>query len=116
MCIRDRSRHSEEAASLANYIGSADFIEEFMAAGAIPVLNSVAKELVPELGYPENNQIFYESASTAKAVQMCIRDRVCSHILSFPLNAIEDYIVRFVRERIYPSELGMKISTVLRYF
>ncbi|MCQ5124996.1 sugar ABC transporter substrate-binding protein [Blautia coccoides] len=84
------SRHSEEAASLANYIGSADFIEEFMAAGAIPVLNSVAKELVPELGYPENNQIFYESASTAKAVHSPVQYPECEALVS---RVISDILV-----------------------
>lgn len=62
------SKNFDEAVSLAIYIASAPFIEEFMAAGAIPVLNTVAQELVPELGYPENNKIYYESAKIAKAV------------------------------------------------
>lgn len=84
------SKHSDEAASLANYIGSAEFIKEFMAAGAIPVLNSVAKELVPELGYPENNQIFYESAATAKAVHSPVQYPECEALVS---RVISDILV-----------------------
>lgn len=84
------SRNPDAATSLANYIGSADFIREFMAAGAIPVLDSVAKELVPELGYPENNQIFYESAKTAKAVHSPVQYPECEALVS---RVISDILV-----------------------
>ena len=67
------SKHPNEATALSIYLASEPFIREFMASGAIPVLNSVAKDVIPALGYPENNKIFFESASIAKAVQAPIQ-------------------------------------------
>jgi len=63
------SKHNDEANQLALYLASPEFVRQWMGAGAIPVLNSVADELVPALGIPQNYQIFKESAATAKAVE-----------------------------------------------
>jgi ABC-type glycerol-3-phosphate transport system substrate-binding protein len=63
------SRHFDEATSLGLYLASAPFVEEWMAYGAIPVLNSVAEKLLPALGIPQNYSVFFESAPLAKAVQ-----------------------------------------------
>ena len=63
------SKHNDEANQLALYLASPEFVRQWMGAGAIPVLNSVADELVPKLGIPQNYQIFKESAATAKAVE-----------------------------------------------
>ncbi len=82
------SKNPDAATSLACYIGSADFIREFMAAGAIPVLNSVAQDLVSELGYPQNNQIFWESASFAKAVHSPIQYPECVDIVDRAISEI----------------------------
>jgi ABC-type glycerol-3-phosphate transport system substrate-binding protein len=59
----------DEATSLSLYLASPVFVEEWMAYGAIPVLNTVAKKLVPALGVPQNSELFIESAPLAKAVQ-----------------------------------------------
>lgn len=67
------SKNPDEATKLAIYIASEPFIREFMASGAIPVLNTVAKDVIPALQYPQNNQIFYESASIAKAIHAPIQ-------------------------------------------
>ena len=82
------SQNPDVATSLANYIGSADFIKEYMAAGAIPVLDSVAKEVVSELGYPENNQIFYESAKTVKSVHAPAQYQECDALITRVLSEI----------------------------
>ncbi len=82
------SQNPDAAASLANYIGSAEFIEKFMAAGAIPVLDSVAQKLVPELGYPENNKIYYESAKTAISVQAPVQYPECDALVTRVLSDI----------------------------
>jgi ABC-type glycerol-3-phosphate transport system substrate-binding protein len=63
------SRHFDEATSLGLYLASAPFVEEWMAYGAIPVLNSVAEKLLPALGVPQNYNIFIESAPLSRAVQ-----------------------------------------------
>lgn len=84
------SKNPDAATLLSTYIGSPEFIEEFMAAGAIPVLDSVAKELVPKLGYPENNQIYYESAKTAKAVHSPAQYPECEALVS---RVISDILV-----------------------
>ena len=75
------SEHPDEAASLALYLASAPFIEEFMQAGAIPVLNSVAQRVVPELGYPANSEIYFESAPIAKAVQSPAQYAECATLM-----------------------------------
>jgi ABC-type glycerol-3-phosphate transport system substrate-binding protein len=63
------SRHFDEATSLGLYLASAPFVEEWMAYGAIPVLESTAEKLLPALGIPQNYNIFIESAPLARAVQ-----------------------------------------------
>jgi len=63
------SEHPEEATRLAVHLSSPQFIEGFMGAGAIPVLNSVAERLVPALGVPQNYNLFITSAAQARPVQ-----------------------------------------------
>ncbi|MDR2476430.1 MAG: sugar ABC transporter substrate-binding protein [Treponema sp.] len=75
------SKHPNEAASLALYLASAPFIEEFMQYGAIPVLNSVAAKLVPSLGVPQNAGIYIESAAMAKAVQSPAQYAECAQLV-----------------------------------
>lgn len=84
------SKNPDAATLLATYIGSPEFIREFMAAGAIPVLDTVARELVSELGYPENNQIYYESAETAKSVHSPIQYPECETLVA---RVISDILV-----------------------
>ena len=82
------SEHPDEATSLAIYLSSAPFIEEFMAAGAIPVLNSVAERIVPALGFPLNNEIYFESAKIAKAVQSPPQYAECAGLIERTLTDI----------------------------
>jgi ABC-type glycerol-3-phosphate transport system substrate-binding protein len=82
------SKHPKEAASLALYLGSAPFIEEFMQYGAIPVLNSVASKLVPALGVPQNAEIYIESAAKAKAVQSPAQYAECAQLIERALTDI----------------------------
>jgi ABC-type glycerol-3-phosphate transport system substrate-binding protein len=63
------SKRFNEATSLGLYLASAPFVEEWMAYGAIPVLDSVAEKLLPALGIPQNYNIYIESSPLAKAVQ-----------------------------------------------
>jgi ABC-type glycerol-3-phosphate transport system substrate-binding protein len=63
------SEYPDQATSLAVYLASADFVEPFMGAGAIPTLNSVAERLVPALGIPQNHELFITSAAHARPVQ-----------------------------------------------
>ncbi|GHV71349.1 hypothetical protein AGMMS49928_22730 [Spirochaetia bacterium] len=84
------SKHPNEAASLALYLASAPFIEEFMQYGAIPVLNSVATKLVPSLGVPQNAEIYIESAAKAKAVQSPAQYAECAQLME---RAITDILI-----------------------
>lgn len=59
----------DNAVKLALYIASPDFIKGFMTYGAIPVLNSVAEELVLGLGFPDNCKLFVESAANVRKVE-----------------------------------------------
>lgn len=84
------SKHPDEATLLACHIGSPEFIREFMAAGAIPVLNSVAEELVAELGIPENNKIYAESAKICKPVHSPAQYPECEALVN---RVISDILV-----------------------
>ena len=83
------SQHPDEATKLGLFLASQPFIDVFMTAGAIPVLNSVAERLVPALGVPHNNELFITSADIARPVQSppqfaevhSMMDRVFSDIL-----------------------------------
>lgn len=75
------SKHPDEATDLAVYLASAPFIEVFMQAGAIPVLDSVAQKVIPSLGVPDNSEIFFESAATAKAVQAPAQYAECANLI-----------------------------------
>jgi ABC-type glycerol-3-phosphate transport system substrate-binding protein len=82
------SRHQSEATSLALYLASAPFIEEYMQAGAIPVLNSVAIKNVLSLGIPQNAEIYIESASMAKAVHSPAQYAECAQLVERVINDI----------------------------
>lgn len=82
------TEHPEEATALALYLSSAPFIREFMQAGAIPVLNSVAQEVVPALGIPQNSALFFESAPLAKAVQAPAQYAECASLIDRVLSDI----------------------------
>ncbi|GHT79473.1 hypothetical protein FACS1894130_08280 [Spirochaetia bacterium] len=75
------SQHPNEATSLALYLASAPFIEEFMQSGAIPVLNTVAAKAVPSLGVPQNANIYIESAPLSKAVQSPAQYAECAQLI-----------------------------------
>lgn len=65
----EASENPEEAAELAVYLSSPEFVREYMSDGAIPVLGSIAEETVTALGFPQNCELYIESASNAKALQ-----------------------------------------------
>jgi ABC-type glycerol-3-phosphate transport system substrate-binding protein len=63
------SKHQEEAIALAVFMASRPWIETVMQAGAIPVLNSVAREMVTSLGVPQNAEIFFNNAPVIKPIE-----------------------------------------------
>lgn len=67
--VSSSTEYPDEAAALALYLASEPFIREYMADGAIPTLTSVAEELVPALGIPQNAELYIESASDVRPVQ-----------------------------------------------
>lgn len=83
-----QSPDPDEATNLAIYLSSEPFISEFMQSGAIPVLNSVAKEVVPALGFPENNALFFESAELAVPVQAPVQYAESAELIERALNDI----------------------------
>lgn len=82
------SEHLDEAMSFATWLGSEEFIPNYMGYGAVPVLNSVAEDLVSALGYPENCQIFWEAADTAKAVEAPAQYAECEGAVSRAISEI----------------------------
>lgn len=104
------TEHPDEAASLSVYLASPPFIKEFMAAGAIPVLNSVASEVVPSLGFPENNKLYYESAAKAVTVQAPPQYAECSTLIE---RALSDILVNQADVQSTLEEADAELNAIL---
>jgi ABC-type glycerol-3-phosphate transport system substrate-binding protein len=63
------TKHFEDAAKLSLFLCSKPWVNTVMQYGAIPVLKSVAAEVVPKLGIPDNYQVYFKNAPEIKAVQ-----------------------------------------------
>lgn len=63
------SEHPDEATALSVYLSSPKFVQEYMSDGAIPVLQSIAEDVVVGLGIPQNAEVYIESAAKTRAVQ-----------------------------------------------
>lgn len=60
--VMKSSKHVKETEDLVAWMSSADFEGQYLSAGNIPCLNSLADEKVTELGFPENYEIFFKDA------------------------------------------------------
>ncbi|MDR0654760.1 MAG: extracellular solute-binding protein [Treponema sp.] len=76
------TKHPEEATSLAIFLASRPWVETIMEYGAIPVLNSVAAQVVPALGIPQNAELFFNSAPVIKPVQAPATYAECANLVS----------------------------------
>ena len=75
------TRHPDETARLCLFLASRPWIETVMQFGAIPVLNSVAAEVVPALGVPQNAQLYFNPAPLIKAVQSPATYAECANLI-----------------------------------
>jgi ABC-type glycerol-3-phosphate transport system substrate-binding protein len=75
------SKHQEEATSLAVFLASRPWIETVMQWGAIPVLNSVAREMVTSLGVPQNAELYFNNAPVIKAVHSPAQYAECANLV-----------------------------------
>lgn len=78
--ITSVTEHYEEAAQLALWMASEDFVRDFFTIGNIPARRSLAEELVPLPGYPANNEIFYKDVDDAVPVSSPIAYAACAAI------------------------------------
>jgi multiple sugar transport system substrate-binding protein len=68
-CVLSASKNPDEAARVSLWTAGKYFTKSYEGAGAIPTRKSVADDVIPKLGIPENYQVYYKSADLARAVQ-----------------------------------------------
>ncbi|MDL2228761.1 extracellular solute-binding protein [Treponema sp. OttesenSCG-928-L16] len=82
------SKNPDQAAQLSLFLASKPWIETVMQYGAIPVLKSVAAEVVPALGVPQNAELYFNSAPLIKAVQSPATYAECANLIHRVLSDI----------------------------
>lgn len=84
------SKHLKEAKDLAGWMSQAEFVGEYLSAGNIPELASLAEKKISELGIPENCQVFFKDSTTTdyKAVSAPPQFTECSTIVTTAISEI----------------------------
>jgi ABC-type glycerol-3-phosphate transport system substrate-binding protein len=94
ICALKSTSHPDEAIKFAIWTASQYFEKNYYGTGSIPTRKSVADEVIPQAGVPQNSDLFYKTASYATAVQapsqyaniQTIFDKYMSEILSSPVD------------------------------
>jgi multiple sugar transport system substrate-binding protein len=92
------SKHLDEASRVAIWMSSSYFIKNYYGYSAIPTRKSVADEVIPAAGVPQNYDLYYKTAEIAVPVQAppqyaviaTIFDRYLSEILSKPVSVKDE--------------------------
>lgn len=74
------SQNYDDATRLAIWLAKPQFIESFYSYGPIPCSKTVADKVIPALGFPDNNEIFYGSADRTKPVHSPAQYPECESI------------------------------------
>ncbi|MDR1173895.1 MAG: extracellular solute-binding protein [Treponema sp.] len=82
------SKHPDEATALTVFLASRPWIETVMQFGAIPVLNSVARDMVTSLGVPDNAELYFNPAPVIRAVHSPSQYAECANLVERAINDI----------------------------
>jgi ABC-type glycerol-3-phosphate transport system substrate-binding protein len=104
------SKHPDEAAQLSLFLASRPWIETVMQFGAIPVLNSVAAEVVPSLGVPQNAELYFNSAPVIKAVQSPAQYAECANLIE---RAFADILINKKDLMTTLREVDVELNSIL---
>ncbi len=96
-CVINGTKHPYEAMKTAVWTAGEYFVKNYYSAGSIPCRKSVAEEVIPKLGIPENHELYYKSADYAKPVESPpayaeianVFDRYLSAVLTNEMSAQE---------------------------
>ena len=87
-CVLNSSKNKEEAAQVAMWTASPEFLTAYLGKASIPTRKSVADAVVTKVGVPQNSELFYKTSDSARAVQSPIQYPAVATVFDKYLSAV----------------------------